>query len=166
MYDLKIFDDINIEIDWYSLYYGVKNDILNVNTIVDYATRKVEQGKNSVEELDILIETYNKAELIEQVEKIIDFKAMDAMIKGKEKVRIAILANLRKKKLDLEIFFQEIENVYADFGYPSDMESFISYMPASSELRLNCSKIENQMDMLEKFDCFIQNKIKELMVND
>lgn len=46
---------------------------------------------------------------------------------GKDVLRFAALASLESSGQDLLV---EIEGVYADFGYPSDMESFIYYMPS------------------------------------
>lgn len=45
---------------------------------------------------------------------------------GFDVLRLAVLSSLGSSGRDL---FDEIEGVYADFGYPSDMESFIYYMP-------------------------------------
>ena len=46
---------------------------------------------------------------------------------GKDVLRFAALASLESSGQDLLV---EIEGVYADFGYPGDMEPFIYYRPS------------------------------------
>ena len=46
---------------------------------------------------------------------------------GKDYLRLAILGSLDSEGQTL---LEEIESVYSDFGYPSDMDSLIYYMPS------------------------------------
>ena len=39
MYGIDIFENINMSIDWYMVYWGIKNEILGVNIAQDYVCR-------------------------------------------------------------------------------------------------------------------------------
>ena len=49
--------------------------------------------------------------------------------KGSDVLRLAVLSSLGSSG---QYLLDDIEGVYADFGYPSDMEPFIYYMPNDS----------------------------------
>lgn len=52
MYEINIFDKIKMQLDWAMVYYGIKNDILNIDIAQEFACRKLEcDDQLSAEEL-------------------------------------------------------------------------------------------------------------------
>ena len=41
MYEINIFDKIKMQLDWAMVYYGIKNDILNIDIAQEFACRKL-----------------------------------------------------------------------------------------------------------------------------
>ena len=94
MYGIDIFENINMSIDWYMVYWGIKNEILGVNIAQDYVCRKMEQDETLLdEEIELSWKSEDTASVLDIIEKMPQF--LDAieenMEKAKEKVRIAII---------------------------------------------------------------------------
>lgn len=67
----------------------------------------------------------------------------------------------RKNKNSPEELLDGLSEVYADFGYPEDMEPFIHYMPSSDGYNpLLYSKEENINRLVSLFEEFLQKKKK------
>lgn len=159
MYKIDIFESINMPIDWYVVYWGIKNKILSVDTAQDYACRKIEEGEiGSEEELELSWKVDDLIDVLETIEKIPGFQndMEENMEKAKEKIRTAIIVFYRKTEKDVAKLFEQIEMVYANFDYPQDMENFISYMPMDDEyVSEKHSLEENRNHLLKNLDYYI-----------
>ena len=79
---------------------------------------------------------------------------------AKNKIRIAIIANLREHEKNINKLFEEVNLIYEVFDYPFDMESFISYMPTNDDYIPNeHTQEENERRLLNKLDLFIHEQI-------
>jgi hypothetical protein len=79
------------------------------------------------------------------------------------RICIAILIYLRKSVSNAEKIMQMVEMVYADFYYPSEMESFISYMPITDNyIPEEHTKDEIENRLLIKLDSFINEKVEKI----
>ena len=69
---------------------------------------------------------------------------------------------MRDTEKDIGRLLEQIDIIYADFGYPEDMEKFITYMPSNDEYNPLKHKLEdNRYYLLSKLDDFINEKMKE-----
>lgn len=71
---------------------------------------------------------------------------------GFDVLRLAVLSSLGSSGQDL---LDDIEGVYADFGYPSDMEAFIYYMP-------NDSGESSPEALIRRFHAFVASEKERL----
>ena len=72
--------------------------------------------------------------------------------RGFDVLRLAVLSSLSSSGQDL---LDDIEGVYADFGYPSDMEPFIYYMP-------NDEGDSSPEALIDRFHAFLSSERKRL----
>ena len=72
--------------------------------------------------------------------------------KGSDVLRLAVLSSLGSSG---QYLLDEIEGVYADFGYPSDMEPFIYYMP-------NDDGESSPEALIKRFHAFVASEKKRL----
>ena len=165
MYGIDIFENINMSIDWYMVYWGIKNEILGVNIAQDYVCRKMEQDETLLdEEIELSWKSEDTASVLDIIEKMPQF--LDAieenMEKAKEKVRIAIIMFLRQTEKDVSKLFEQIDMVYANFNYPEDMEKFITYMPMDAEyISKDHSIEENIRYLLSQLDNYISKQVQK-----
>ena len=45
MYGIDIFDSIKLELDWYIIYYGVKHNLLGIESAREYVFKKVKENE-------------------------------------------------------------------------------------------------------------------------
>jgi len=96
-----------------------------------------------------------------------DFKLdSDAWQFEKRKWRFGILAYIKMKHLDnCEQLLNKVTEVYADFNYPEDMESFINYLPPKDgHDSSQYSKDENVARLINLFNDFL-NKEHQYLQN-
>ncbi|WP_167956786.1 DUF2247 family protein [Anaerosporobacter faecicola] len=166
MYKINIFDNINIKIDWYMVYWGIKHKVLSLDVAKDYACKRIEIEESiSDEELELSWKSEDFIEVLDTIERIPDFQCNneEKLNRAKFMVRIAIIIYLRKTELDIVTLLEKIDMIYADFDYPTDMEKFISYMPIDDkDLQVKHAINECRSYLLEKLDLFINEQIKKL----
>lgn len=166
MYKINIFDNINMKVDWYMVYWGIKHKILSLNVAQDYACKRVEiEDSISEEELELSWKSEDFFEVLETIEKIPDFQCHneDKLNRAKYMVRIAIIIYLRKTELDIVTLLEKVNMVYADFDYPTDMEKFISYMPIENkDIQAKHTIDESRSCLLEKLDLFINEQMQKV----
>lgn len=165
MYGIDIFDNIKMSLNWTMIYYGIRNNLLRIDIAQDFVYRKMEQGEELLEEeLELSWHLSNKGDVLELIKKILDIQGgLEKSTKNvADRIRIAIIVYLRNNEKDVEKLLEQINSVYADFGYPVDMERFISYMPADDNYNnLHYTVEENRERLLSKLDCFIDEQIKK-----
>ena len=67
--------------------------------------------------------------------------------RGRDILRYAILASLDSEGQEL---LDDVESVYADFGYPRDMEPFIYYMPSQGD--------SSAADLVKRYNEFLASE--------
>lgn len=165
MYGIDIFDNIKLTLDWYIIYYGIKNNLLCTESAQEYVFRKLERDETiSEEELELAWKINDPLEVLEKIEKFPDIQldSTKQRTNAKNKIRIAIIANLRKRETNISKLFEEINLIYEIFDYPADMECFVSYMPPDDGYIPNeHTKEENESRLLRKLDCFISDQLSQ-----
>ncbi len=121
MYSFDVFKKSGVEPRANAIVYGIKSGLLPASAASDFGEYRMvhydEEGS-----IDLLIFEGTPEEAVKALAAagyVDDGQGFDVL-------RLAVLSSLGSSGRDL---FDEIEGVYADFGYPSDMESFIYYMP-------------------------------------
>ena len=162
MYDISVFDQVNMPLDWAMVYYGIDSSIFSIDIAQEFAYRKLERDEQlSEEEMELTWNSQNRLDVLELIRKILDDQGNteETIEAAKDKIRVAIIIYLRLTEMDSAKLFEQIDMIYEDFGYPEDMEKFISYMPISDEAISLCHTIEdNRNYLLSKLDAFIKTK--------
>lgn len=165
MYGINIFDKIKMPLDWALIYYGIKNEILSIDIAQEFACRKLEHDEQmSEEELVLSWNSNNRLDVLELIEKILEIQGNvdESIEKAKDKFRIAIIIHLRNTEKDVTKLLEQLNITYADFGYPVDMEKFISYMPNNDEyIPANHTFEDNRSCLLSKVDDFIDRQVEK-----
>lgn len=165
MYGIDIFDRIKMPLDWATVYCGINGNLLEIDIAHEFVCRKLELGeKMSEDELELSWNSYNRLDVLQQIEKILNMQGnVDENIKkATDKIRTAIIIYVRDTEKDIIRLLEQIAIIYADFDYPADMEEFIHYMPANGEYVFPDNNYKkNRNYLLSKLDAFIDDKVKE-----
>ncbi len=156
MYDIditKYFKSLNFE----TIYWGIKNNIIDTNAAVEYADvyAIAYADECSQDVINILLsKDITKEEMLILLKKASNLKALKNETKCMFVLRIIILSELQNES-DNELLVK-LENVYADFDYPSDMNGFIYYMPPEDGYDPSVhSDKENEYRLINKFNEFM-----------
>ncbi len=121
-YHLDVFEKAGIAPCADAVIYGIENGFLPSFAAGDFEEWAMENrgAKGSPE----IFAADDEAEAL----AALDAAGYEDSGNGRDVLRYAILASLDSNGDEL---LADIEDVYADFGYPEDMNSFIYYMPAA-----------------------------------
>ncbi|MCR6095426.1 DUF2247 family protein [Salipaludibacillus agaradhaerens] len=165
---VDIFKQNKIKYDWSTLYVGLKLDLIRYSDIVNYAveflTNHPDTSNQNIIQLAWGGDDINYESLLEHILKdshINDFNLeTDVWQHEKRKWRFGILAYLKMKHQDdFEGLLNKVTEVYADFDYPEDMDSFISYLePKDGFNPLHYSKEENVSRLINLFNDFMNQE--------
>ncbi|WP_353855654.1 DUF2247 family protein [Bacillus sp. Bos-x628] len=168
-YTIEILKKHKIHYDWKTIYVGIRLDLISYKEISKYAMEFLSNHAECENSLILDLawgagdqdEDYKKLQmiLIELYSELIEEESSQWDIE-KRKWRYGITAHLKEKNEDSpEKLLDELSEVYADFGYPEDMEPFIHYMPPSDGHNpLLYSKEENINRLLSLFEEFLQKE--------
>ena len=121
VYSFDVFKRSGIAPQANAIVYGISAGLLPASVASDFEEYRMtsEDVKGSI---DLLIFEGTPEEAVE----VLADCGYEDDGKGSDVLRLAVLSSLGSSG---QYLLDEIEGVYADFGYPSDMEPFIYYMP-------------------------------------
>ncbi|WP_339191771.1 DUF2247 family protein [Bacillus sp. FSL K6-1003] len=168
---VDVLKQYKIKYDWKTLYVGLKLDLINygdvTNYAVDFLTRHPETNDQNIIQLAWGDQDFDYESLLLSILKESNIDGLnldaDALQVEKRKWRFGMLVFLKKKhQKDSEELLNQIAEVYADFNYPEDMDSFINYLPSKDNLQSKYSKEENIARLINLFNEFLNKEHKYL----
>ncbi|MDD1505918.1 DUF2247 family protein [Lysinibacillus sp. CNPSo 3705] len=164
-----------IKYDWLTLYVGLELGQIKYTEIKNYAveflTNHPETSNQHVIQLAWDEGDFDYKGLLVNILNESNFNDLnlgaDVWQFEKRKWRFGILAYLKMNYLDdFEELLNKVTEVYADFNYPEDMDSFINYLPPKDGYNpLQYSKDENLVRLKNLFNDFL-NKEQQYLQND
>ena len=164
MYNINFDKHLNF-LNWSCIYWGIQEQLIEPGNAVIYANKVIENNPDvdTPEIIELLIidvaEKNNVLPLIERMfsdKRELNNKKSTAI----RTLRYILLLEIQKNITDNQDLLDEIENIYTDFDYPSDMEVFISYMPVQED-EYDVSKHspqENEQRLINNFNIFMSEE--------
>ncbi|MEI3613624.1 DUF2247 family protein [Pseudogracilibacillus sp. SO30301A] len=169
---LDVFKQNNIKYDWRTLYVGFKLNKLKKSDISNYAVEflvahpdvnnkdivELAWGDDYIDYESLLIDILQESTGQENILDAKTWKCED------RKWRFCILAYLKVKyHNDYGMLLDRIAEVYADFQYPEDVDSFINYLEPKDDINpANYSKEVNINRLINIFNEFLKQEQQEL----
>ncbi|MGO5073291.1 DUF2247 family protein [Clostridium sporogenes] len=166
---VDMLDKSRIDYDWRTLYVGISINLVGCNELTTYALKMMDDDKYEddefINELAWGIEDNLKGEILTKMLLKFNFDMLIPESTSWEleirKLRYVILNYLRSTIEDDNELLRKVEEVYADFNYPQDMEEFIAYMPAKDNSSTH-SLEDNKKRMINNLDNFLTVEKKEV----
>lgn len=163
MFDLNLFVKHKIIPDWNDIYYGISNNYLHLKCVSEYAIMCLESfPQDETKLLELAWKSDDKEYLLETIKSIscIDNKMSE------DKWKYCIVKDLVENCCDKDKLFLKLDELYASFNYPVDMEEFVSYMPVKDNYDPSQNtQDENMNRLLEKVEIFLEKKKNVLNLN-
>ena len=151
MYDNKIFEKFKIEYNWGTLMEGIKLGCLNLRSISDYAESFTLHNPNIISTTldELLWKKTNNDEVITLITDLLDeihysYNRQDEI----RKWRYCLLKEIVGAVEDKILLLENVAQVYSDFDYPEEMESFIYYMKPKDDYDLTAHNKDGNIDRL------------------
>lgn len=166
---IDMLDESGIDYDWRTLYVGISINLIDYNELTIYAIKIMEDNEYEddefINELAWGIEDNLKGEILTKILLKFNFDMLIPQSASWElevrKLRYAILNYLNNTIDDDNELLKKVEEVYADFNYPQEMEGFIAYMPAKENIATNSIE-DNIKLMINNLDKFLIVEKKEV----
>src|SRR5438093_763331 len=115
---------------WSDVDMGLRNGWLNAPAALEIAIQRIADNPNAphTEVMLAATEPAETAEIAEQVEKLAKAESENDRKRSKQRWLYLILAWLYENRGSVEEPLAEVEEIYSDFGYPSEVAPFVRYM--------------------------------------
>ena len=136
-----------IPLSWGDINWGCKNHIIDWSDAVTFAADNLNSKSTSLE-MDLSITDPSSTEDIKEIMEKLSAETSEKSNTEKRNWLIIVLSwiyNERQKYSDpLEI----VEEIYADFDYPPEIESIVRYMPPSDGYDPSIHSLEENKERL------------------
>ncbi|MEW5292005.1 DUF2247 family protein [Erwinia papayae] len=129
---LDFIDEIT-KLSWCDIEWGYKHKLITSEVPIKEAEKKVLTGNYKNSELELSFIVPGSSDDITNFLKDLCSKCEQKdNLTVKRKWLFISLSWLWEKRHNFKEPLDEIENIYADFGYPDEIENFVKYMPPSN----------------------------------
>lgn len=144
------------DLSWGELLWGYERHLVGWTALVDFAVQRIESGSENDLELELAgvdkSLAHEVGELLRKLANPIDGEIVKA------KWLCIVLAwawQTRERAVDP---LAEVENIYAEFGYPKEIAGFVRYMPTTDGYDPSAhSKEQNEARLYEKWKAFLDS---------
>jgi hypothetical protein len=142
---------------WQEMAYGYSEQLLGWRTPVEIAVADVEKGSTDSDELDLAsVDKEQTWRVVELIQRLAAKEHRQTKPEILEKWLYVVLKWLYDNKDSFSDPLQEVEEVYADFGYPEIMNRFVRFLPSSDEYQPELhTKEENVRRMYEHWLAYL-----------
>ena len=164
MYSLNIFKENNLQLNWHDVYWGLKEGIISLGEVEEYAEKHIDKDISNEIIQSIVFDKSSRNEILDKLGELVGRYIAENERKqryefSKRKWRYCILQCLANSNLDFSSMFDHIEQIYALFGYPEDMLSFIPYMPPQDNYKPTLhTDMENRNRLFNNLSVFLNTE--------
>lgn len=127
-----LFDCVNKygPLTWREVEWGIASELIDWHVVKSMAIEKLSSDSDQPNELAIL-SSDDPLELASSLRNLASSEPQELEADIRSKWLRIILADLLGRRDEVTDPLVEVERIYADFGYPEEIEGFVRYMPAS-----------------------------------
>lgn len=153
----------HIHLSWSDILWGYEHQLIGWSVPVDLATDNVDAGSNNFLEIEMAGLQKSEAQQVGEIlQKLMEKEGMPTANLTKQKWLYLTLSWLFENRDSIFDPLGEVENIYADFSYPSEITSFVRYMPATDAYRSDQhSKAENEDRLFDQWKKYLLDTKKQ-----
>jgi len=143
---------------WREAHWGYEHGLIGWDALKELAGDKLCQGSEASEEIELAGLTAGEAYEAGDLAKRLAAKEPSAAEGQDQRVWLFLcLADLYLRRNEVEDALAEVEAIYADYGYPEEIEGFVRFMPATDGYDpLRHSHEENLERLYRKWEQYLQ----------
>jgi hypothetical protein len=146
---------------WSEIAYAYSEQFIGWRTAVELAIKSIEQGRTDTDMLDLASvdksETWKVGELLQ---RLVSKELPQSASSVREKWLFIFLQWLYDNRDRFPDPLQEIEEVYADFGYPEAINGFVRFLPPNDGYQPELhTKEENQQRLYQRWKEYLDRGV-------
>jgi hypothetical protein len=147
-------------LSWQDAAFGYHQQWFAWSDAVELACDYLLQGDDSAAVVELAgvskVEAHFVGEMLDRLEKI---SVQDHQATTAEKWLYLHLAWLYERRSAVDDPLEEVEEIYAEFGYPDDMAPFVRYMPAADGYDPSLHSVdENYSKLISNWRSYLERK--------
>jgi hypothetical protein len=152
---------------WTDIEYGYSHQLLGWRTVIDIATNRVEHGSTNPLELELAgVGKDTDWKIGELVHHLAEKESQEDQSSVAEKWLFVALKWLYEHRTEFENPLREVEELYADFNYPSTISQFVGFLPPTDGYRPELHTLEeNERRLYELWEAYLKTTAKRLLSN-
>ncbi len=144
-----------LRLTWREVHYGLVNELLDPEAAVAFAIEQVGELEAPPSALLSLAEQCKGEPVLELVEQLAEMEPKRSEDEIRRKWLYLVLAWIYEHRHEYSDPLQRVEEVYADFGYPEELATFVRYMPmVGPDLG---SKNENERRLFQRWKQYLDD---------
>lgn len=137
------------KLTWPEIAYGYSQRFIGWKTPVGIAIQRVEQGSSDETEVELAAIGKDEAGGVGEVVSRLAAKAPTESDTDTKKNWLFVILNwLYKNRDSFQDPLQEVEEIYADFGYPEEIEQLVRFLPPKDGYRPDLHSREDNLRRL------------------
>ncbi|MBC1374586.1 DUF2247 family protein [Listeria sp. FSL L7-1699] len=150
----------SVNVTWDDIIFGVKNEYLVSLSVSEYAMYLLEKNDEDLQDEIINLAWGDKNDIDDYIYNYLRKSNVNTET-VKDKFLYVLLKLVWENKNDYTDPLEVIENLYADLGYPSEIDYLVRYMPMKHK---DMGSIElNVAEMYKDWEAFLMKKSKKYL---
>ena len=144
---------------WDSLFWGIEKELLFPEAAIAYAEYLAVHDIKNVEDKIVAFMITEEKDRDTILAMIQDLRKGEEESSACRSLRYILMLQLQQNEKNTQQLLEALEVLYADFGYPKEMSSFIGYMPVQEEYDPTLHTVEeNRTRLIKKFENFMTDE--------
>lgn len=155
-------------LSWRDVLWGYDRQFIGWPDVVYIADERLLQGSDNPNEIELSCLRSAETQKVRGFLRVLaDQEPINGEGDSERKWLFLLLARLFEMRADITDPLREVERIYADFDYPSEIESFVRYMPVTEEYDPSQHTTEeNNVRLFEKWEQYLLMARRELGATD
>jgi hypothetical protein len=153
-----------ITLNWRDILWGYENQLIGWSYIVHIAIDRLVAGSQNALEIELSCLGKSETHRISELLCILaNNESDDTKIFSQKKWLFLVLSWLYSIRDYVADPLAEVENIYSDFGYPTEIEAFVRYMPVTDGYDPRQHTIQENKDRLySKWEQYLSKAMQEI----
>ena len=123
----------HVSLTWTEAVWGIEKNLIDWSFLKDMAVTRLCDGVEGPLEIEIAgLTIENSDDAVSLAKNLAKNEIGNAESEPLKKWLYIVLLDLFEKNKSIDDALSTIECIYADFGYPEEIESFVKYMPVNN----------------------------------
>jgi len=140
-----------IRLNWHDIRFGLDNELIAKRFAIEHAIQQVTSQDVTSDLVVELAGATSSDPIGDMVEALAALEPTADEANTKKKWLVGVLAWLLENSSTMKDPLRAVEEVYADFDYPPELEPFVRYMPFVPDADSNEPSVQTLMERWQKY---------------